>query len=959
MALKINGVEVVLNTRAVQNLAGAEGDYSLLLPSVSTITSTVIDFSKPWEKLALTGNITFTESNKGEGKTKVLELDLSSSLHTPTFSSNVIWQEGASAPSWDNFRYWIITLFCVDSTVVRAVANGYDEQVSVPVINSVTPSVTTVNEGSSISFTVNTTNIPDGSVLGWAFTYPSSPSASDADIVTDGGNVTINSDTGTFSTTIENDFLTEGNEYFRAEVTGTVNSQAVSAESVDVLINDTSQTPTITATEAASSMNEGTSLTINVSTANISDGEVLNWVINHGTSAAGDFSNTSGNVTINSNAGSFTINAVADNTTEGSETFTVTVSKTLGGVLRSDTTGTITINDTSQTPAVPSINSITASPNPVVEGNSVTWTVSTTNIPNGTVLDWQTNNASDTDPDFGTVTINSNTGTFTYTAVADGITEGNENVTVLVYGTVSGTALSVTSSTLTIQDPAPPATPSVDSVTGPTSVNEGASAVISVSTSNIPNGTSLNWTVNHGTSAAGDFSSTSGTVTINSNSGSFSVATVADSTTEGSETFTVTVSGTVSGTAVSGTTSNITINDTSTTPAVPAINSVNGPASVNEGSGATISVVTSNIPNGTTLNWTILDNPGDFGTSSGTTTVNSNAASFTVTPTADNTTEGSETFRVQVTWTVPNGGSGETATSGNITINDTSVTPLSPVINSVSGPANVDEGSAATINVTTTDIADGTSLSWSILDNPGDFGTSSGTTTVNSNAASFTVTPTADSTTEGSETFRVQVSGGGASAVTSSNITINDTSTSPGFTVGSLSIPSGWDTQRIETLAGAFTEAFCNVNFYHESSNNRIRCSFRHGGTNTTAVINDIYAPYQNLNNITSIQVQYNASSQSCTGACYVGAFGPTPVTDGYNSGTYYTIPTSPSATNIGWMAKANPNTGNDTSVGGQLTSTNSFILRIVDSVQGTFTCAINGGAVIFLEGKLGSTPEF
>jgi len=97
---------------------------------------------------------------------------------------------------------------------------------------------------------------------------------------------------------------------------------------------------------------------------------------------------------------------------------------------------------------------------------------------------------------------------------------------------------------------------------------------------------------------------------------------------------------------------------------------------------------------------------------------------------------------------------------------------------SISSAASINEGSALTVNVTTANVADATTLYWTVS-NAGDFATSSGSFTITSNSGSFTVTPTADATTEGSETFEVSIRTGSTSGTvvaTSSAITINDTS---------------------------------------------------------------------------------------------------------------------------------------------------------------------------------------
>ena len=94
-------------------------------------------------------------------------------------------------------------------------------------------------------------------------------------------------------------------------------------------------------------------------------------------------------------------------------------------------------------------------------------------------------------------------------------------------------------------------------------INEGATGTYIVNTTNVPNGTTLYWTVNYSTALTSDFTAGSGTFTINNNTGQFTVGPTADVTTEGAETFTVSVRlVSTTGTVVAST--NIqTINDTS------------------------------------------------------------------------------------------------------------------------------------------------------------------------------------------------------------------------------------------------------------------------------------------------------------------------------------------------------------------------------------------------------------
>ena len=109
---------------------------------------------------------------------------------------------------------------------------------------------------------------------------------------------------------------------------------------------------------------------------------------------------------------------------------------------------------------------------------------------------------------------------------------------------------------------------------------------------------------------------------------------------------------------------------------------------------------------------------------------------------------------------------------------------------------NIDEGSALTINITTTNIRNGTQLRWRILDRPNDFDVNTGLIVISSNAASFTVTPAEDFLTEGAETFRIRLEKLSGTVLTvSSSITINDISASA-WTI----VPSSFTANEGDTL---------------------------------------------------------------------------------------------------------------------------------------------------------------
>lgn len=204
------------------------------------------------------------------------------------------------------------------------------------------------------------------------------------------------------------------------------------------------------------------------------------------------------------------------------------------------------------------------------------------------------------------------------------------------------------------------------------SVNEGDNLTVNVNTVGVPSGTVLYWQTTNITTSDSDFTATSGSVQIVNGAGGFTIAAVADSTTEGAETFGITLRRYSQAGPIVASTTNKTINDTSQSPSYSA----SSPSSVNEGSALVCTVTTTNVADSTTLYWTTSHTStadADFSANSGSFTINSNSGTFNVTPTADTTTEGAETFTVQIRTGSTSGTI--VATLPSVTVNDTSLTP--------------------------------------------------------------------------------------------------------------------------------------------------------------------------------------------------------------------------------------------------------------------------------------------
>ena len=217
---------------------------------------------------------------------------------------------------------------------------------------TITPSAASVNEGSSVSFTVNTVN-STGTLY-----YSTNGTANAADF-------TDNSLTGSFSVvstgsttgvgtivrSIATDFDTESGEQFSITVrTGSTSGPGVTTSS-NVTIGDV--TPTVNVSESATSVDEGGSVTFTISGSNIPDGTYYYTIYEEeGTIASTDFNpaNLNGSFSVSNNSGSITITIAEDITSEGPDKFKIQIrTGSISGTVIAESSA-ITINDTSRTP---------------------------------------------------------------------------------------------------------------------------------------------------------------------------------------------------------------------------------------------------------------------------------------------------------------------------------------------------------------------------------------------------------------------------------------------------------------------------------------------------------------------------------------------------------------------------------------------------------------------------------
>lgn len=334
---------------------------------------------------------------------------------------------------------------------------------------------------------------------------------------------------------------------------------------------------------------------------------------------------------------------------------------------------------------------------------------------------------------------------------------------------------------------------------------EGADIYVDLTTLAIPTGITIYWTITTITGAAlnGITPSSGSTVVTSTAPGNWpgtaqriTVTPDLDNITEGLGSFVMQIRQGGTGGLVFYTSGPIAVADTSLYPYFGTT-----PGGIDEGASGTFNVVGYDITgprSPATYYWSIDNNTARFATINGSVVISNNAGSFTISPLANLQTDGATTVTVSLRKTSV---SGTIIASKTFTINDTSLTPTF-----TSQPTSINEGSAGTFNVSGYTAGTNQTFYYSLRFYSGgsgnavtsDFAAVNGSFTIN-NGGSFTVTPLADSISEGdptlspyfsssprivggTEVFAVELRRGSVSGTVvavSNIITINDTSLNP------------------------------------------------------------------------------------------------------------------------------------------------------------------------------------
>ena len=324
---------------------------------------------------------------------------------------------------------------------------------------SLTQTVTSINEGGSVGFTVATTNVDDATTL----YYNLSGTATADDFVggTLAGSFTINNNSGTFVVISAGDAITDDNETFTAYVRTGSTSGPIVATSSQVTIGDVAQTVSIA--PSVTTVDEGQQIQFVITSTGYSPTSTFYYDIVGATTVAGDFTDNTltGSFSTTNNVYSLIKLITTDNISDDGETFVVNIRTGSNSGTIVATSPTITVNDVAQSIVITQDKTDVNEGQDDAANRTITFTVTATGYAAGAPLYWSTLTTSGavTAADFtdntleGSQTLdNNNQITVVRKLVGDRATEGIEKFKLEIRtGSATGTVIA-TSDEITIND---------------------------------------------------------------------------------------------------------------------------------------------------------------------------------------------------------------------------------------------------------------------------------------------------------------------------------------------------------------------------------------------------------------------------------------------------------------------------------------------------------------------------
>ena len=391
-----------------------------------------------------------------------------------------------------------------------------------------------ITEGGSATFTISASPAPTS-----AITVNIGVSESGDWDATGAATLSVNSATTTYTIATGDDQVDEADGSVTATVQAGSGYTVGTASTATVTVaddDDPPATPEITIS-GGSGITEGGTASFTISASPVPSGAIT---VNIGVSESGDWDATgAATLSVNSATTTYTIATGDDQVDEANGSVTATVQAGSGYTVGTASTATVAVADDDDPPATPEITISGGSG--ITEGGSATFTISASPAPTSAITvnigvsetgDWDATGAA-------TVSVNSATTTYTIATSDDQVDEADGSVTATVQ---SGTGYTVgTASTATVavaDDDDPPATPEI-TISGGSGITEGGPATFTISASPAPTSAI---TVNVGVSETGDWDATgAATVSVNSATTTYTIATGDDQVDEADGSVTATV----------------------------------------------------------------------------------------------------------------------------------------------------------------------------------------------------------------------------------------------------------------------------------------------------------------------------------------------------------------------------------------------------------------------------------
>ncbi|WP_413351587.1 lectin-like protein [Prochlorococcus sp. MIT 1227] len=376
-------------------------------------------------------------------------------------------------------------------------------------------STESIDEGEQLTTYVSTEHVDAATEFFWSLSGSNITEEDLSDGQLEGSSVIDSEGNFSFKHTIAKDRITEGNENLEVKLF----SDSLRANPVGniatVEINDTSQTPTYSLTASSIELDEGQSLTTNISTTHVDEGTELFWSLTGNNISQSDLAQgqLTGSAQVDAE-GSFVVEHTIANDVkkEGKESLVVKLFTDSHRNKQVAETPSIDINDTS----APSTYELTTSSQEIEEGDVLTTTVSTTYVEEGTELHWSLTGENINQEDLaegqlqGSGQVDSEGKfSFSHTLAKDAKTEGDETLGIKLFTDsahnqpVAGTTWGGVVADVQIRDTSQP--PIYELTTSSSAIEEGQLLTTNVSTGFVEPGTELHWSLSGTGINQGDF----------------------------------------------------------------------------------------------------------------------------------------------------------------------------------------------------------------------------------------------------------------------------------------------------------------------------------------------------------------------------------------------------------------------------------------------------------------------